>query len=316
MGTLITSVISGDVPQAVTTEVCGLLRSLEERLTVNGPPSARIKSQVNAINECSGITAVTADSEVYRIVRKAVTASREYRNSFNALIGPVVKSWGIGFDSPRLPSDAEISELLTLTDPFEVELNDEASTVKLLKKGMQLDLGAIAKGYAADLAAKVYNNHGVNQGLIDLGGNVLAMGGSDRAADGLWRIGIQSPFKPRGTSLGTLALRDCSAVTSGIYERSFEKDGKHYHHMINPATGYPFETDIASVTVIAATSTIADLWTTILQSGGLAQSHYKAENESGIEAVFVTKERLVLPTSGIRDVFTHTDNDYKLISHP
>ena len=165
---------------------------------------------------------------------------------------------------------------------------------------MQLDLGAIAKGYAADLAAQVYNRHGIYQGLIDLGGNVLAMGGSDRMDDGLWRVAIQSPFKQRGKSVAVLGLRDASAVTSGIYERKFESGGKSYHHLIDPLSGYPLENDLASVTVVAATSTEADLWATILHAGGLEKSLSRAEEKSGIEAVFVTLDGRVAATSGIR----------------
>ncbi len=312
MGTLIRTIIPGEVPHAVTDAVFDLLRSLEARLTVNSPSASGQKSQLKEINDSAGVSAVVVDSDVYSIVRKAVDASLEYRDSFNAFLGPVVKAWGIGFDNPRIRSDDEISELLKLTNPEDAVLDNERQSVFLTRKNMQLDLGAIAKGYAADLAGQLYNSSGIYQGLIDLGGNVLAMGGSDRAADGYWRIGIQSPFDSRGAVAGTLAIRDASVVTSGIYERIFESGGKKYHHMIDPQTGHPFETDLASVTVIAGTSLEADLWATILQSGGLDEAYEKAEGCSDIEAVFITRDSIVVPTPAIRNWFSLTDNSFRL----
>lgn len=296
MGTLATLCIPGDVDAGVTASVCWTLRDLERRLTVNGPPPARQASQVEAVNVAAGRAAVEVDAEVYALVRTAVLASRAHRNSFNALIGPVVKAWAIGFDGARVPGEDELARLLALTDPDDVELDDDRCAVRLERPGMRLDLGAIAKGYAADRAADVYHDHGVHDGLIDLGGNVVAMGGSDLG--GAWRVGIQSPFAARGTVLGTLALTDASAVTSGVYERVLEIDGRRYHHMIDPLTGRPFDSDLASVTIVAASAMAADLWATIAQAGGLAAGYARVSAAPGIEAVFVTVDRRVVATAG------------------
>lgn len=296
MGTLATLCVPGEADPAVTVEVCRTLRDLERRLTVNGPPAARARSQVEAINAAAGRTAVEVDPEVYSLVRTAVLASRVHRDSFNALIGPVVKAWGIGFADARVPPREEIDRLLALTDPDDVDLDDDSCAVRLARPGMRLDLGAIAKGYAADRAADVYRAHTVDDGLIDLGGNVVAMGGPE--SGGPWRVGIQSPFAPRGTVLASLALRDASAVTSGTYERVLEIDGHTYHHMIDPLTGVPFDTDLASVTIIAPSSTTADLWATIAQAGGLEVGYARVSCAPGVEAVFVTTERRVVATEG------------------
>lgn len=172
----------------------------------------------------------------------------------------------------------------------------------LRRAGMRLDLGAIAKGYAADRAASVYREHGITSGLIDLGGNVVALGAAENGLP--WRVGIQAPFQPRGTLLGSLALRDASAVTSGVYERVLEVDGRRYHHMIDPLTGHPFETDLASVTVVCASSMAADLWATIAQRGGLAAGYAAVEAEPAIEAVFVSCDGEIVATPGCRALLT------------
>lgn len=300
MGTLAALCVPGEVDAEVTATVCRTLRDLERRLTVNGPAEATARSQVEAINRAAGIAAVHPDPEVYGLVRAAVLASRTHRDSFNALIGPVVKAWRIGFADARVPEADEIASLLALTDPDDVELDDDRQGVLLRRPGMRLDLGAIAKGYAADRAAAVYRAHGVRDGLIDLGGNVVAMGSAEQGAP--WRVGIQSPFHGRGTVLATLALRDASAVTSGVYERVLEAHGRRYHHMLDPLTGQPFDTDLASVTIVSTSSMDADLWATIAQRGGLAGGRRAVAAAPGIEAVFVTTDGRVVATDGCRDL--------------
>lgn len=298
MGARATLCVPAHVDPQISDAVRRMLVDLHERLTVNGPPSARARSQVEAINAAAGRSPVEVDPDVYQLVREAVMASRNYRGSFNALIGPVVKAWRIGFQDARVPSRRELEGLLALTDPGAVELDDVGMTVFLAEPGMRLDLGAIAKGYAADRAAEMYRSHGVLNGLVDLGGNVVAMGGSDLKQGQPWRVGIQSPFAEPGVIVAVLSLADASAVTSGIYERVLESGGRRYHHMIDPLTGYPFETDLASVTVVSASSMTADLWATIAQRGGLSEGMAIVEQGPGLEAIFVTRSGRIEATSG------------------
>ncbi|HRA76750.1 MAG TPA: FAD:protein FMN transferase, partial [Propionicimonas sp.] len=223
----------------------------------------------------------------------------------------VVKAWRIGFADARVPAAAEVAALLELTDPDDVDLDDDSRSVWLRRPGMRLDLGAIAKGHAADRAAALYRAHGVTDGLVDLGGNVVALG---RAGDGRpWRVGVQSPSAARGVTLGFLEVSDASAVTSGIYERVLEAGGRRYHHMIDPLTGHPFETDLASVTVLSPSSLQADIWATVAQRGGLVAGSAAVTAAPGIEAVFVTGERTVLATAGCREALTVTDLGYRLL---
>ena len=130
-----------------------------------------------------------------------------------------------------------------------------------MEEGMALELGAIAKGYAADEACRILREHGIEDALIDLGGNIVALGTKN--------VGIRNPCSENnGDCLGTLQLTDCAVATSGGYERFFEQDGKKYHHIFDTSTGYPVETDILSASVISENAIDADCWSTILFSAG------------------------------------------------
>jgi thiamine biosynthesis lipoprotein len=314
MGTLATLCLPGDGHPAATAAVARVLRGLERRLTVNGPPEVLRHSQVEAVNAAAGQSAVVLDPDVYEVVEAAVLASRAHRGSFNALIGPVVKAWRIGFDDARVPSGDELARLLELTDPAAVDLDPDARTVRLTRPGMRLDLGAIAKGYAAAVAAAVYRAQGVSSGLVDLGGNVVAIGAAEGGRP--WRVGVQAPFEARGTPLGHLDLVDASAVTSGVYERVLEVGGHRYHHMIDPLTGQPFDTDLASVTIVSASSLEADVWATVAQRGGLAGGVAAIADGPGLAAVLVTRDGGVVATTGASERFTLTHKACRLLEAP
>src|SRR5699024_7664199 len=147
---------------------------------------------------------------------------------------------------------------IKLIDPMQIQLDDSNLTVFLKHSGMELDLGGIAKGYIADRIRDLWRAFGIKNGIIDLGGNLLFVGDSVHD-DKKWIIGIQSPINNRGISLGNVKMSACSAVTTGIYERFLEIDGKKYHHIIDPRTGYPLQTDLASVTVFTRDSIIGEI---------------------------------------------------------
>ena len=159
----------------------------------------------------------------------------------------------------RDPCDAAIQEKINLTDPLAVKLDDRAQGVFLMKKGMELDLGGIAKGYIADRIRDFWRAYGVRAGIINLGGNVLFVGDSPRQPQGLWGLGVQDPKQPRGDNVTVVQVPECSAVTSGVYERFLEVNGKKYHHLIDPRTGYPVQTDLAGVTTFTRDSLIAEI---------------------------------------------------------
>ena len=184
------------------------------------------------------IAPVAVSADTYSVIREAVAISRLGDGRFDLTVGPLVRLWGIGTDDARVPSPAEITAALGLVGWRDVELSEPDATVFLRRPGMAIDLGAIAKGYAADEAAAVLAAKGVKAALVDLGGNVLTLGAKPDGSP--WRIGLQDPDPsvPRGSHIGIIEFEGSrSVVTSGTYERYFVRDGVRYHHLLDTATG-------------------------------------------------------------------------------
>lgn len=253
LGTRINLTIFGNKYFSLLKKSMDLIDHYEDQLTVN-----RNESEVMSVNHGAGKTPKMVSLTTFDLIELAVKYSRE-NFGFNALIGPLVKLWKIGFVGAHVPSDAEIKERLKLIDPYKVLLNREARTVYLEEPGMELDLGGIAKGYIADRIRDLWIEAGVPAGIIDLGGNLLFVGKSPRRDDGQWIIGVQDPQLHRGENLATVLEPACSAVTSGIYERFLIKNGRRYHHLLDPRTGYPLETDLSSVTVFTDQSVMGEI---------------------------------------------------------
>lgn len=274
------------------------LRGIEATMSANADGTV-----VAAINAGAGVAPVTAPDDVRYVLGKALSYSALSGGAFDPTIGPVVKLWNIGMDGERVPSPEEIAAALPLVDASAVAADDAAGTVFLRRAGMLLDLGAIAKGYAADEAARILLEHRVKAAVIDLGGNVKVVG---KKPDGSpWRIGIQDPFDDRGARIGVAELEGgATVVTSGVYERYFiGDDGEHYHHILDPATGYPVRNGLASVTVISSSSIDADGLSTTLFSLGLERGMALVETLGHVEAVFIDEEKRVYLSSGAGAVF-------------
>ena len=253
LGTSITLQIFGARDKNVINDSFNLIDHYEDLLTVN-----RDESEVMDVNHAAGKHPVQVSSGTYDLIKLAVEKSRE-NFGFNALIGPVVKLWAIGFKGAHVPTDDQIKERMKLIDPFSVDLNDTDQTVFLKKSGMELDLGGIAKGWIADRIKDFWLAYGVHAGIINLGGNILLVGDSPKRTSGQWSVGVQDPKEPRGNNIASVMVPECSAVTSGTYERYLEVDGHKYHHLIDPRTGYPVETNLAGVTTFTKYSVEAEI---------------------------------------------------------
>lgn len=273
-----------------------LIQNFEDKLTVN-----RTESEVMSINHQAGIAPVQVPSDTYSLIRRAVLVSRQHLG-FNVAIGPLVKLWKIGFKGANKPSDADIKQRLHIIDPEKIILDDEKESIFLQEKGMEIDLGGIAKGYIADQIKQLWLTRGVETGIIDLGGNVLLVGPSLHA-DKSWNIGVQNPLKPRDVSLGVINTSAKSIGTSGIYERKLVIDGREYHHMFDSKTGYPIQNNLASVTIVSDRSIDGEIWSTIGFYQGIERGKALIEQQSGVEAIFVTKDLQTVVTSGLKDTF-------------
>lgn len=289
--------------EALASRVFRLIKQYEDLLTVNRAPS-----QVMDINHAAGKHPVSVSRPVYELIRVAKAASLLENSAFNLAIGPLVKRWKIGFQGDSVPPADEIAGLLAIIDPAEVVLDDAASSVFLTQPGMEIDLGAIAKGYIADRVRDYLRKEGETLGLINLGGNIQTLG----APEGGWSLGIKTPFGGPEELIGTLNVENKSVVTSGTYERFFERDGKRYHHILNPRTGYPLDNELDSVTIISTNSIDGDIWTTLIYGMGVEKGCAALRARPDIEAVFVTKSKEVVVSSMQHFRFTLLDNRYRL----
>ena len=285
MGTVITLTITHPNPQPVLDEAVRRLQVYEHRFSANDDTS-----ELMAITHQAGQRPVEVDPELFDLIRIGVQHSANTAEHLNIALGPVVQTWRIGFQDAHKPRDADIQAALKLTNPADIVLDAQHLTVYLKRPGMTLDLGAIAKGYIADLLHTYLAEAGVTAGLINLGGNVVVFGPQARHADQQWRIGIQDPRKPRGQNRLVLRVKDSSVVTSGIYERQLRVNGHTYHHVLDPQTGYPMPTEIASVTIISAKSITGELWTTKLFGQSVTAAMAEIRQAPGIEGVIITQD--------------------------
>ena len=258
-------------------------------------------SELMEINLQAGKKAVQVHPELFELIELGKKHSIAANSNLNIAIGPLVQTWRIGFSDAKLPSEEEIQRLLKITDPEEIVLNDSNREVYLSKEGMRIDLGALAKGYIADKLKEFLVEQGVQSGIIDLGGNILTIG-ENPTFHRPWRIGIQNPALDRGEHVAVIEVSDASVVTSGIYERQLVVDGKTYHHIFDRTTGYPMETELASVTIVAEKSVDCEIWTTRLFGQNPYDIIEEIEQQPGLEAFVITKNQKMMYTSGIHIV--------------
>jgi thiamine biosynthesis lipoprotein len=307
------------------------LKELEGMFSANSANSI-----LSVINAAAGIEPVPAGEDLIRVLERALYFARVSGGAFDPTIGPLVRLWGIGTENAGVPGDREIEEALSLVNWRDVHLDRERGMVFLARPGMALDLGAIANGYAADEVVKIIAAAGIPFAVIDLGGNIYAYG--EKEENRPWRIGIQNPLEPRGIYLGVLEwqkadpkdppdrdrrtayawsgrtvdpLADKTVVTSGIYERFFEYAGRNYHHILSTQDGYPAETGLLSVTVIAENSMDADALSTAAFALGWEKGSALIKAQ-GAEAVFVLADKRIRCSPGAAAVFTLSDTSYSL----
>lgn len=286
-------------------EVFQRLRAIEDRMSAN-----KDGTEVASVNAAAGGRPVRVSQDTFYVISKAIEYARLSQGGFDISVGPLVKLWNIGTDQARVPSKAEIAAALPLVDYRNVELDAANSTVRLALPGMRLDLGAIAKGYAADETAKILAKHNVKSAVVDLGGNVLVFGAKKDGSP--WRVGVQDPRSDRGTYLGIVTGGAMTVVTSGIYERFFVEQGKHYHHILNTKTGYPVENGLVSVSIIATSSIDADALSTSLFALGLTKGMEAAKTLPGVHVIFIDDKNKVYLSPGTNKIFSLTNQAYVL----
>ena len=274
---------------------------MEHRLSMNISDS-----EISVINR-EGHGTLSPDS--LDVLSRALGIANESAGRFDPTIGTLVSLWGIGSNGQHIPEDYEIESAVATVDYSALDL--EGNTATLNKEGAQIDLGAIAKGHAADLAKRELLDAGVTSAIINLGGNVQLLGGKPDGS--AWRIGIQDPRDSRGQYIAVLETEDTAVVTSGIYERYFEVDGVHYHHILDPDTGYPVWNGVESLTIVTSDSITADgLSTALFAMGREAALEYAAAHDN-VDVIIVDDQSNIYLSEGIRDSFRMTDPEFHLI---
>lgn len=274
-------------------------------------------SDVNKINAAAGREYIPVHTEVFEIIKKSLEYSRLSDGSFDITVGPIVKLWNFGTSEARIPSPDEIKSKLPLVGYEKVKMNEADNSVMLEKEGMSIDLGGIAKGYAADEAADILNEQGIKRAIINLGGSNVVVIGSKTEKDP-WSIGIQHPRKEQGAGfLAVVKDTDKAIATSGDYERYFISDGKRYHHILDPKTGYPADTGIISDSIILDSKTIknssmdGDALSTAVFVLGPEKGLKLIEDTEVVEGIIATSDEKLIMSSNIKDKIFSISEEFK-----
>lgn len=265
LGTVCTVSIFEKTSSTIYDRIFEKINQIENLMNTSIP-----NSEISKINQNAGIKPVKISSDTFTVLSCAKEIAKLSDGAFEPTIGNLVELWNInaiindetGSILPQIPSQKEIENALSKTDFNQLVLDKENQTAFLKKSGMKLDVGGIAKGYATDCIVKILQTEKVNRALIDLGGNIFAFGYKDEAKQIPWKIGIKNPLNPTGSPIEIIQCENSSIVTSGVYERYFEYEGKIYHHLLSAKTGFPENNGLLSVSIICNNSMLCDALST------------------------------------------------------
>lgn len=281
--------LTGYCDEALLTDaiaLCGRYEKLLSR-TVEG-------SDVWKINHAGG-DPVKISADTAKVLSLALDVCEKSGGALDITIAPAVDLWDFKGEEPALPRDEDIAAAMEKVDYTKVMLEVDTVTIP---KGMEIDLGAVAKGYIADRAAEFLKENGVQSAALNFGGNVIALGSKPDGSP--WNIGIQDPDSQTGESIAVVEVKDRSVVTSGVYQRGFDMDGIRYHHILDTDTGWPVQNGVSSVTIIAEGSARADALSTACFAMG--RDGLDFAREMGAEAVIVFSDGSIECTKGAEEL--------------
>ena len=297
MDTYMTITAYGENAEAAINEASGKISELEGLWSVTDE-----NSEIYSINH-SGGDPVEVSRETAELLELMLDVSDSTDGALDCTIYPVLTAWGFTTGEYEIPSEERISGLLSRTGWEKVSLNGQTVTVP---DHMQLDLGAAGKGRAGMLAAEILKKNGITSALLDLGGNIQTIG--TKPDGSYWRLGIRNPFDPQG-NLAILEVSDCAVITSGGYERYFEgDDGQIYWHILDPKTGKPARSGLASATMIGKDGAVCDVLSTAVFVMGADRAGELWRQRRDFEMVLVTEDGEVIITEGIEDSFSLDDS--------
>ncbi len=288
------------VDRAIFDKIEDRLIDIENKMSIH-----REDSEVSNINKNGFSHPVKVSADTYYVIKTGYYYSKLSNGVFDITVGPIVKLWNVTGENPKIPTEVEITSTLERVGYENILFDDETMSVSLKREGVVIDLGAIAKGYAADEVKNILMEYGIKSAIINLGGNVFVMGEKE---DGVkWRVGIQNPLKDDNEYIVTIEASDETIVTSGGYERFFKSKGKVYHHIFDTKSGYPKENDILSVTVVTKSSIKADALSTTLFLFGSSDGLNFLKQFDGVDAIFITKDKSIIITDNIENRVTIED---------
>ncbi len=246
----------------------------------------------------TGAIRIGISEEMKKLLQKGLEYGELSEGGFDISICPVSSLWNFTSEKKAMPEQVLIEEALSFVDYQKVSVSED--WVEFAMPGMALDLGGIAKGYIADGLKDYLMEGGVTSGIISLGGNILCIG--RKSEKDLFHIGIQQPFADRNETVTSIQAEDVSVVSSGVYERYFEKEGKLYHHILNPLTGYSYDNDLIGVTIVSKESVDGDGLSTTVFSLGLEKGMRMIEELDDVEAMFISKDEQLHYSSGFEEM--------------
>lgn len=265
-------------------------------------------SEIARINAAAGKQPVAVSAETRALLTQAKAISLASDNAFALTIAPLSLAWGVTGDTPRVVPQAERETLLALVNDEDILIDDASGTVKLAHEGQALDLGGVAKGTACNLAREIYNTYHIDSALLSIGGNVYAHG--TKPGGTAYRVGFRDPNRDASAAIASVELRNAVFAVSGGYERFFEQDGVRYHHILDPTTGAPAESDIVSVGVVDADGTRADFYSTTLFVWGKEKA--LAYFAQGGEGILLDNENRLYVSAGLAESFSLIETDYEV----
>lgn len=293
MDTYMTVTAYGDNAQKGVTDAIAEIERLDNLLSIG-----KEDSEISKLNKSSS-AALSDDTAV--MVTKALDLYKSTGGAFDITVLPLMELWGFTTQDYYVPTEDEIQSTLQRVGADKLTW-DESTKTLTLGDNQEIDLGGIAKGFTSSRIMEIFKKDGVTCGMVSLGGNVHLLGTKQDGSE--WRVGIQDPDNT-DDMLGVLEADDCAVITSGAYERNFEKDGVTYHHIIDPATGKPSNSGLTSVTIVSKDGTLADgLSTSLFVMGKDKAIAYWKQHADEFDTILVDKDRNVYITEGIADGFT------------
>ena len=288
MDTIMKLTIYGENAEKALTQAENLITLYDNIFSVTNP-----ESDVSKINNAKG-NIVTVSEETYDLVQKSLEISEQTEGLFDISIYPLVKLWGFTTEHHKVPDEDDIQLATQKVNYKNIELLPENQI--RIGEDMEIDFGAVAKGYLSQQIIELLKEQGISSAIVSLGGNVQALG---KKEDGkFFVVGITDPGD--GSSIfGTLSVENKAVITSGIYQRYFEENGKKYHHIIDKRTGMPADNNLASVTVIAENGIMADALATALLVMGENEAKEYVKSHKDIEIILIDKKGNVWQSEGV-----------------